>query len=451
MTGLIKRGVSTRVLVFVVIITFIVTLIASQIPALAANTFPRVYELVSVNNVNGQGVNRSATVSGVSYDGNKTLFTSDATNLPDANNDPQSRAGFMRDMNTGVTIRVDTSTSGTPANASFYHVMSATGRYVAFTSRATSLIDGATLSNDNRIYLKDLQSNSVSIIATIPSGGSASPRSISDDGRFIAISTSTVNDMIPDTRTGTDLGSNIDLVLYDTLNNTFTTPKGVSNTPSNSRISSISSNCDGSFIVFSSSATNLTDSHSGSGHHAFLLDVRNGMTITDLTPGATGDTLSVAPNISCNGRYIAYSTKDRTVVTPPSGLKAAIQVVRYDRFTGEKMYITDQAYTGDSSNLPPVSISDAGDVVLSASTTTSLYDRKVSLKHLSDGSGTLESVHHIYQGLNYEPQFTPTYLVSSNGKYVVVSSKAAEFLGLLPSSGNGSSIPSDIIRIKTGL
>lgn len=448
-----KKSIDIRVICGVVITMFVAVVLAFQAPVLAANTFPAVYDLISVNSVNGKGVNSAAEVAGVSYDASKILFTTAATNLP--NSDTTGMAsGYMRDTNVGLTKRVDISSSGVAGDKwSANYVMSTTGRYVAFMSYATNLIDGMTLSSFARVYVKDLQTNTVSMITNVrPTGGTIRPESISDDGRFVTIVTNSVNDIVPNTRTGSNLVNYLDPLIYDRAKSVWTVVKGTDDLPPNSAALNISSSCDGSLSVFSSKATNFTG-YSGGGHHVFLMDIRNGVSVEDLTIGASGDSISTSPTISCNGRYVVYSTKDRAVVaTPSGGINAAYQVVRFDRLTGERQYITNQVYPDTYGyRAAPASVSDSGDVVLTSGPDTDLYHRKVYFKHLSDGSGTLESVHHIYQGLNYEPQFTPTYLVSANGKYVVVSSKAAEFLGLLPAAGMGTSIPADIIRVKTGL
>lgn len=455
MKSIINKRVDTRLMFGIIIAMFCAMVLAFQLPVLAANTFPGVYDLVSVNNVDNKGVNSNAAMSGISHDGQRILFTSAATNLPGSNSSSMS-AGYIRNMTSGVTNRVDVSTSGVPGDKwSAYYVMSTSGRYIAFVSYATNLIDGTVLTSFARVYVKDLQTGSIGHVTNVqPAGGSVMPSSISDDGRFVGILTNSVNDLVPGTRTGANLSSHNDSLIYDRSKNTWTVVKGINDVALNNPIASVpNASCDGSLAVFSSSSNNLTNNYSGSGQHVFLVDVRNGMFVEDLTIGATGDTLTTQPSISCNGRYVVYTTKDRTVVSPtPTGMNSAAQVVRLDRLTGERKYLTNQTYVATYEyEVAPASVTDSGDVVLSSGPNTNLYNRKVYFMHLSDGSGTQESVHHVYQGLNYEPQFTPTYLVSSNGKYVAVSSKAAEYLGLIPVSGNGTNIPSDIIRVKTGL
>ena len=82
--------------------------------------------------------------SAVSDDGLIVAFDSDSSNLlgPGGDNNGVSDI-FIRDRRAGTTTRVSVHTSGAEANgASFKPVMSADGRYVAFESIATNLVDG---------------------------------------------------------------------------------------------------------------------------------------------------------------------------------------------------------------------------------------------------------------------------------------------------------------------
>ena len=90
----------------------------------------------------------------------------------------------------GETTRVSVSSSGAEANGdSFAPALSSDGRYVAFSSAATNLVDGDT--NDaNDIFIRDRQANtttrvSVGFDGSQANGGSDQP-SLSGDGRLVA-------------------------------------------------------------------------------------------------------------------------------------------------------------------------------------------------------------------------------------------------------------------------
>jgi Tol biopolymer transport system component len=80
----------------------------------------------------------------MSGDGRFIAFTSNATTLvPDDRNGKSDV--FVHDRTTNETERVTVSSSGVEGDgSSFYPSISADGRYVAFTSSATNLVAGDT-------------------------------------------------------------------------------------------------------------------------------------------------------------------------------------------------------------------------------------------------------------------------------------------------------------------
>ena len=88
----------------------------------------------------GHQANGPSSGIGISVDGRFCLFASAATNLV-AGDTNGARDIFLRDRRLGTTVRVDVSSSGGQSNrAAGMSALSADGRWVAFTSRATNLI-----------------------------------------------------------------------------------------------------------------------------------------------------------------------------------------------------------------------------------------------------------------------------------------------------------------------
>lgn len=339
--------------------------------------------------------------------------------------------------------------------------MSENGRYVAFNSQSTNLV-GDTTSPSYGIYLKDMQTGTTTSLFSNGSGvpiqeiGTA-PVAISNDGRFVLFGTSKASDFVSGTRTGYE-----DVLLLDRSTNTWQildSPvsggfQGVYSVPT-------SMSCDGSFILFQSTATNLVTGDSGSEQHIILIDLRNGVTTTDLNAGATA-TSSEEPEISCNGEYITFATKDRTFVSPtPTGMDSNYHLVEYNRITGASSYID----TANGTNFPQSSygisdgsVSDGGDIVMQWFVTSYLGSvGEAYVKHISDGSGTMENLEKDSGGY-VSPYWLPTdntTYISGNGKYTVVPVNNAYTLGLTAtdqcdaSSLNGTNC--DVVRIATGL
>ncbi len=90
--------------------------------------------------------NDTSLAPAISSDGRYVVFYTGASNLVVGD----TKIGddiFVRDTVQGITSRVSVSTAGTEAdNDSYYPAISSNGRYVAFESSATNLIDGTTTS-----------------------------------------------------------------------------------------------------------------------------------------------------------------------------------------------------------------------------------------------------------------------------------------------------------------
>ena len=425
-----------RALFFVVAVTLAVCIL-TQLPVEAANTVPGNNTLVTVNNVDGQGADANSNVRAVSADGNIILFTSASSNLG------VSGGLYQRNVLAGTTAAMSMSTAGTVSVGDIVAAaMSETGRYVAFTTSATGLIDGVT-EPQYQTYVRDMQAGTTSIITVYPGTTTASGNTntsawdyvtgISNDGRFVTIESKVLaNRQISSSmRTGY-----YDVLLLDRATGTWQLLNPGGTTSSVQTVQSRMS-CDGSFVV-------LLQSRS-----VYLADIRNASTPTvSLIAGST----SYRPDISCNGDYIMYQTQNRSDITPtPSGMSSYAHVVRYNRITGERKYIdSDSAgttysnsaltiYTADAEKPTPTplyQISDAGDAVVS-------YSGGVYLKHLSDASGTLEAL--VKTGSTSYTNQGFTYL-SASGKYTSYSYNAYT-LDLITSNTGFK----DIVRSATGL
>jgi Tol biopolymer transport system component len=133
----------------------------------------------------------------ISADGRYVTFSSGATNLV-AGDTNSSTDAFLRDVRTGATRRISVSSTSAEANShSFSPVISADGRYVAFSSIASNLVSGDTNSSTD-VFLRDWQSGvtrriSVSSTGAQATGGNSFGPAISPDGRHVAFSSDAPN------------------------------------------------------------------------------------------------------------------------------------------------------------------------------------------------------------------------------------------------------------------
>lgn len=172
------------------IVALAVALLAQ--PAHAAST-----ERVSVNSAEIQG-NRQSYTGSMSADGRFVAFYSDASNLVPNDNNNETDV-FVRDRLAGTTELISVSTDGVQGNdVSHDPSISADGRFVAFSSKASTLVAGDT--NGSRdVFVRDRLTGETEIIP-VPSGGGLFPErgspSISGDGRLVALDSDGVESAI---------------------------------------------------------------------------------------------------------------------------------------------------------------------------------------------------------------------------------------------------------------
>ncbi|PYS68114.1 MAG: hypothetical protein DMF69_21105 [Acidobacteria bacterium] len=159
--------------------------------------------LVSVNMSGGSSGSGTSGQLSMSPDGRFVAFVSGATDLV-ANDTNNQQDVFVRDLQTNTTSLITINTSGTPAgngNADslfisrlFRPSISADGRYVAFTSKASDLTPGPDTNGGTPtidIFIRDRQANTTRLVTTnylgtdSGSGGSASYPLVTDDGKLV--------------------------------------------------------------------------------------------------------------------------------------------------------------------------------------------------------------------------------------------------------------------------
>ncbi len=150
----------------------------------------------------------------VSADGRYAAFTSLASQLvPDDGNGTSDV--FLCDLWNGTNVLVSVNTNGVGGNgASLEATLSADGRFVAFFSQATDLVEGVTNSRGN-VFLRDVWSNTTVLVSANLAGQGANGASrhpvISADGCRVAYE-SAATDLAPDHTDGY-----VDIFVYDRL------------------------------------------------------------------------------------------------------------------------------------------------------------------------------------------------------------------------------------------
>jgi Tol biopolymer transport system component len=274
-------------------------------------------QLVSLTD--SEGIADSASLwPSCSGDGRLVAFTSAAANLVPGDTNRVSDI-FVRDRQVGTTRRVSISAARTQTNDwSDQPALSRDGRFVAFRSAASNLVDGDT-NGVADIFLVSLETGAVErasapVAGGQSNGGSAEP-TLSADGRFVAFTS------MATTLVAGDTNSVADVFLLDRHARTLTR---MSQTALGVQANGASDNpalaADGSVVLFRSAATNLVAADTNR-----QLDVFAAVTATRALTRVSISTAAVQGNgasgiggglvVSTTGRYVAFRSHATNLVT----------------------------------------------------------------------------------------------------------------------------------------
>ena len=145
--------------------------------------------LASSRNEHGGRGNGSVSSFSVSANGRWVAFSSRASNLVlvDTN---QVEDVFLRDMDSGLTLRISQSSDGGSANEeSRVPMLSPDGRFLLFESAASNLVAGTDTNRQTDVFLWDRETGITSRLSNatngVPANGPSSAMLLSEDGRRV--------------------------------------------------------------------------------------------------------------------------------------------------------------------------------------------------------------------------------------------------------------------------
>ncbi len=214
-----------------------------------------------------------------------------------------------------VVDRVDVDSAGMPADrSSFDPVLSASGRFVAFVSFATNLVDGDT-NGVSDVFVRDREAHTTERVSVATDGSEANAGDdrfgsgsdavfLSPDGRYVAFLSSATNLVAGDTNDAPD-------VFVRDRQTGITERVNVSSAGEQDNGGAFASfrppylSADGRIVVFESRATNLTADDAREGATAYLHDRRTGIT------ARLADALILsAPVLSADGRVVTFDASN---------------------------------------------------------------------------------------------------------------------------------------------
>ena len=379
--------------------------------------------LVSPNmNGNGGGNDHSIPFQ-VSTNGQFVLFQSDASDLV-ANDTNRVTDIFMRDVTSGTTTLLSVAPDGSPGSgASTDPIMTPDGRYVAFLSSATNLVDGTGTNGLPDLFVRDLVLATNYLISTgVTNGGNTA---MTPDGRYVAFFSTSTN-LVP----GVPAGSKGEVYLFDRTMGTTTWAStnaaalalsylGQSNAPSyHPRLS-----VDGQSVVFKIGGATALPPTNGVAMVA-LYNVATATTTVISTnamgtqPGLDDD---YGPELTPDGEFVAYVQHEGNV----NSNNCSVHV--WDSNGGADTLVSDPGNNGviTTTSMHPVLSADGWYVAFLSNATNLVDDPVLGGFHLylrNYLEGSLQLVDEDTNGIGSTDDQLSVFSLSRYGRYIAFDS-----------------------------
>ena len=324
--------------------------------------------------------------------------------------------------------------------------ISDSGRYVAFQSASSNLLDGNPGLDTNPafydVFVTDRSDGSIALISVNDRGAQVASDStepaINSDGRYTAFTSGA-------SLSSSDTNQFNDIYVYD---RTLVAPELASirtnGTIANGSSSSSDLSDDGRVVVLASNASNLVANDTNGASDIFLRSMDTGTTtrISVSSSGAQANGRSISPAISANGNWIAYSSQATNLLGAGNDTNGLEDVFLYNRTNGNTTRVSVRNNGGQSSggnSLDPA-ISSNGRFVAFSSTATNLVSgdlngfQDVFVRDKTDG--TTVRVSKVWNGTAFTEGNGPSgnAAISEDGDDVAFDSDANN-LGFSDSNG----------------
>lgn len=303
-----------------------------------------------------------SSAGSISSDGSYVVFISESTNLVAGDTNGLSDV-FLYEVATGDIERINEGPLGVEADVgtSWQSVISGDGRYIAFLSEATNLVAG-DINAKSDIFTYDTVEDEMLLISNdfngTPSNDDSFFATISQDGRYIAYGSS-ATDLVED-----DTNGLADVFVWDrtTGENTRVSVADDESEITDSFSSHSSISATGRYVVFGSASAELVSGDTNGQSDVFLRDTVLGTTeriSVDSNEVEIDNFISVItlhnPMISEDGRYVVFWTEGAFV---PEDTNDAGDVYLRDRTLGttERVSVsTNGAQTASGNGLGAIS------------------------------------------------------------------------------------------------
>jgi Tol biopolymer transport system component len=337
-------------------------------------------------------------------------------------------AGERAQAAPGDVALVSADAVGTQGNAASEEdpgTISADGRYVVFYSLATNLVPGGT--TNLQVFRKDMATGEIRLVSADAAGvqgnGNSLFPSISANGRYVAFDSHATNLVVPAT-------ANEQVFWKDMVTGEIRLASATAaGAPGNHDSEFPNVSADGRYVAFDSHATNLV-TPATNGLQVFRKDIMTGeirLASSDAA-GTQGNGLNERPCISSDGRYVAFFAFSTNLVTPATSF---CDVFCKDLATGEIRLVSADAagVEGNSASSWP-SISDDGRYVAFESQATNLVPggttgTQIFRKDLATGEIRLASSDAAGTRGN---ALSTEASITADGRYVAFTSQATNLV-----------------------
>ena len=249
----------------------------------------------------------------LSANGRFVVFMSTASNLVGVG----GAHVYRHDRATGATALVSFAKSGTPsAGGGFAPSVSADGRFVAFASAATDLVNGDTNGTVD-VFLRDMNTGTTALVSATQTGAAADlggmlsnvagARAVSDDGRFVAFVSSATN-LLPTPNNGRQQVYVKDMATGVVTRASVDAAGAAGN--NNSALPTLSG--DGHVVAFRSESSNFSPLATSGTSQVYVRDLQLGTTtLESVTSAGTvfAGKASTSPAVSFDGRFVVFETQ----------------------------------------------------------------------------------------------------------------------------------------------
>ena len=193
--------------------------------------------------------------------------------------------------------------------------ITADGRLIAFTSRASDLVEGDTNGEDD-IFIRDRTTDTITRVTYALDSGDPNQAClntvIAADGRYVTFE-SRASNLVADPTNG-----EVQVYLYDRIEGTTRLiTKNAKGEPANLESSRVAMDASGRYIVFQSRASNLVPGDKNRRTDVFLYDAVTDVTslVSHAPDGSSANDHSAQPAISADGTLISF-TSDASNLLP---------------------------------------------------------------------------------------------------------------------------------------